>query len=63
MWLSETEKRAIKACEHVRSIGESSVVVGPGCRHYGIVIGTLLADAETCLRCRKEKCHGEKGNL
>lgn len=53
--LSETEKKVIRACEHVQSIGESSVVVGPGCRHYGMVRGSLLADAETCLKCRREK--------
>ena len=58
--LSETEKKVIKACEHVLSIGESSIVVGPGCKHYGIVRGSLLADAETCLKCRREKPDGRK---
>ena len=58
--LSETEKKVIRACEHVQSIGESSVVVGPGCRHYGMVRGSLLADAETCLKCRREKSNGRK---
>lgn len=47
----DQENKAIRQCDHVKSIGAMAVYVDTGCRKANMIKGMLVSSRGRCLKC------------